>query len=220
MPDYSKSKIYKIVCNITGETYYGSTTQALNVRIGGHRNETKRGVNRTTSRQIIERGDYDIVLCEECPCETKEQLHAIERKWIETNDCVNKTIPTRTIAEWYEANAQRMIEYHKNYYETNKDTISEKAKVRRSIPEFKQKKAIADKEYREAHLEELKAKKKIYNQEHREEQAQRAKKYREENAETLKAKKALYREAHKEELAFKERERQRKKREEKHFNSN
>ena len=36
--DYSKGKIYKIECNITGEVYIGSTTEpTLARRLSGHR---------------------------------------------------------------------------------------------------------------------------------------------------------------------------------------
>ena len=32
---YTNSKIYKIICNITGDTYYGSTYQTLPKRLKG-----------------------------------------------------------------------------------------------------------------------------------------------------------------------------------------
>jgi len=69
MPNYKNGKIYKIVCNTTGETYYGSTTQPLWKRMGHHRCKT----NSANSKQIIERGNYDYVLVEEYPCDNKEQ---------------------------------------------------------------------------------------------------------------------------------------------------
>jgi hypothetical protein len=132
--DYTKSKIYKIVCNETGETYYGSTVQTLSQRLAKHRHKT----NNVSSKQIIQRGNYDIILCEECPCENKEQLHAIERKWIEGNECVNKFIPGRTKKQWYvdnrvekllkqkqynEAHKEEIIQYKKQYYQANKEEI-------------------------------------------------------------------------------------------------
>jgi predicted GIY-YIG superfamily endonuclease len=139
MPDYSKSKIYRIVCNETGETYYGSTTQTLAKRLVGHRADVKK--KNFSSKQIIERGNYDMILCEECPCENKEQLHAIERKWIETNECVNKNIPCRTRKEindahkddrkqFYEKNKEEKLRNAKIYYEANKEAIREKARIR------------------------------------------------------------------------------------------
>jgi len=114
--DYSKSKIYRIVCNETGEQYFGSTTQSLVQRMCKHRHHT----NKSASFHIIARGNYDIVLCEEFPCKNKEQLHARERKWIEENECVNKNIPSRTkeerqdyMKEWGEKNRERLREYNR-----------------------------------------------------------------------------------------------------------
>jgi hypothetical protein len=36
MPNYANGKIYKIVCNITGEQYIGATTQKLSQRLTCH----------------------------------------------------------------------------------------------------------------------------------------------------------------------------------------
>ena len=181
MPNYSKSKIYKIVCNITGETYYGSTTQPLSVRIGGHRSAAKKEGNIITSKPIILRGNYDIVLCEECPCENKEQLHAIERKWIEENDCINKVIPGRKRAEYREANKEKIKQYDKQYdkeyYEANKEQLKQ-----------------YDKEYREANKEQIKQRKKQYREANKEKIKQYEIKYR---AAKKEAKKAAEKEAKK-----------------------
>ncbi len=86
MPDYKKGKIYRIVCNTTGEQYFGSTTRTLGRRLCGHRSPS----NQCASRQIIERGNYEIILCEEYPCDNKQQLHERERFWIEIHNCINK----------------------------------------------------------------------------------------------------------------------------------
>ena len=129
MQDYSKSKIYKIFCNLTGETYYGSTCNTLTKRVSSHKADFnfwkngKRGY--VKSYDIIERGDYDYSLVEECPCENKEQLHARERYWIENNDCVNKCIPGRTNKEWREANKEHIAEQKKEYRDANKEKIAE-----------------------------------------------------------------------------------------------
>jgi hypothetical protein len=111
MPDYSKSKIYKIVCNETGEQYFGSTTQSLSSRLYCHKQKT----NPTKSKPIIERGNYNIILCEEFPCENKEQLNSRERKWIEENECVNRNIPTHTREEYYEKHFEKIQKYQKEY---------------------------------------------------------------------------------------------------------
>jgi hypothetical protein len=46
--DYSKGKIYKIVCNITGLIYIGSTSQSLIQRLQDHKSGYKTYLNRKT----------------------------------------------------------------------------------------------------------------------------------------------------------------------------
>ena len=125
MPDYSKSKVYNIVCNITGQTYYGSTVQKISQRMNGHRNK----VSKCLSKPIIERGDYHYGLVEDYKCDNLEQLLMRERYYIDNNDCVNKNVPGRTKKERYEANKDKISEQKKVFYEANKDKISERNKV-------------------------------------------------------------------------------------------
>jgi len=143
MVKYNNGKIYKIVCNITGEIYIGSTCEpTLARRLGGHRYYFKRwkeGINKihTRSFAIIERGDFNIVLIENVNCETKDELLKRERYHIETNICINKVIPLRTDAEYrlehkeefkqYRLdNKEHLAEYIKEYYKENKEKINEK----------------------------------------------------------------------------------------------
>jgi len=126
MPDYSRARIYKIVCDTSGEVYYGSTIQSLSMRLTGHRQDARR--DRCSSKQIIDRGNYSIVLVEEYPCENKEQLCRRERYYIENNECVNKQVPTRTKKQYHQDNKAWKAEYDKNYVENNKDWKVEKNK--------------------------------------------------------------------------------------------
>ena len=141
MPDYKQGKIYKIVCNVTGSVYIGSTIQSLSMRLTGHRKNYKRfkggKSSCCTSYQIIEQGNYDIVLIENCPCESKDELHRRERHFIESLKCVNKQLPTRTpkeyyqdvkerVKDYYEANQVHILEVHKQYYINNKKAMNEK----------------------------------------------------------------------------------------------
>ncbi len=123
MPDYSKSKIYKIVCNETGKTYYGSTTQSLSQRMAFHRYSIKKKKNCCSVKSIIELGNYDIILCEEFSCENKEQLHMKERQWIDGNICVNKNKPIR-----FEDEKLDRTDEKRKWYERNRDTILKKQK--------------------------------------------------------------------------------------------
>jgi hypothetical protein len=61
-----------------------------------------------TPTKILENNDYSIVLLEDYPCETKDQLLARERYYIENNICVNKIITTRTPKEYREKNKDKL----------------------------------------------------------------------------------------------------------------
>ena len=167
MPDYSKGKIYRIVCNETGEQYIGSTTESLSRRLSGHK---RRGD--CTSSQIIERGNYKIVLIEECACDNKEQLNRRERHFIETMECVNRNIPTRTYAEW-----------HRAYREANREEIAER-----------------DRAYYEANYEKILEQKRAYYEANRDEIAERRRAYREVNYEKILEKQRAYEEANREKI--------------------
>lgn len=133
MVNYQLGKIYKLVCNDTGMTYYGSTAQStLAKRLGQHRDHYKgykKGMcSNYTAFKILENGNYDMILVEDYPCERKEQLHTRERWYIENNDCINKFVPCRTQKEYREKNKEKYIEYIKKYYEDNKEKVNEKDK--------------------------------------------------------------------------------------------
>jgi hypothetical protein len=126
MPDYKNGKIYRIVCNITGECYYGSTTQKLCVRLSDHKNTKKN----STSKQIIDRGNYSIVLEEDCPCDNKEQLERREKYYIQNNVCVNKNIPLRNNKEYRLDNLEHCKNRNKEYYKNNIIKIDERRRQR------------------------------------------------------------------------------------------
>ena len=125
MDRYKNAKIYRIVCNKTGLTYYGSTCKKLCQRIAQHRTDYKRYLDGKfpyiTSFEIIKNGDYDIILVEECPCENKEQLKARERYHMDNNDCVNKNIPNRTKLEYYQDNKEAILKQQSEYYQDNRE---------------------------------------------------------------------------------------------------
>jgi hypothetical protein len=93
MPDYSNAKIYRIVCEETGEVYIGSTTSPLNLRYNNHKCEAYMENKFCVSRQIIHRGKHRIELIEEYPCENKQQLLWRERHFIDQTECINKIVP-------------------------------------------------------------------------------------------------------------------------------
>ena len=164
MVNYQDSKIYRIVCNTTEKQYIGSTSVALSARLAKHKSNFKDWKNGKgsfmSSFLLLEGENYQIVLIEEYPCNTKEQLLFRERYWIEQySQCVNKIRkPISTPEErkecfnnWYKANRATIIEkakvyrednkehyqdYLKQYYIDNKDVFLEKQKQRRKISLF------------------------------------------------------------------------------------
>lgn len=133
MVNYQNGKIYALVSNVAPLRYIGSTTQPLHKRKADHIDAHKRWKegkrNYVSSFDIIEAGDFDIVLLEGCAVENKEELYAKERSWIESAECVNKRVPTRTHKERYEANKEAHSEKMKLYYEANKDAYSKNGKA-------------------------------------------------------------------------------------------
>lgn len=135
---YENGKIYKLIDNTNGNIYIGSTIQSLSKR----KNQHKEKRNKCTSKYIIENGDYDIILIENYPCNSKEELLARERYYIENTECINKMTPGKTKKEWYQDNRERLLieaknkvkseerkQYEINYAKKNKDKINEKSKI-------------------------------------------------------------------------------------------
>ena len=145
--DYSKSLVYKIVCNDTNikNVYIGSTTSFRDRKYqhkGCCNNENSSKYNYPLYTFIRTNGgwdNWDMVLLDYTPCNTKLELHKIEREYIENIDSnllLNKSIPSRTDKEYYEDNKERKKEYYENnkdklkdkrkeYYENNKDKVKE-----------------------------------------------------------------------------------------------
>ena len=126
--DYANGKIYKIVCNITGEVYIGSSTQPLAKRLYLH----KKKKNGCSSKQIIDRGDYVIVLIEAFPCANRSELFQRERYHFDLIPNINRQRPFATQEERKETNSTQIKAYRetnreaylaqkKAYYEANKE---------------------------------------------------------------------------------------------------
>ena len=146
---YQYGKIYKIVSNVSDKVYYGSTCEKqLSRRLASHRGDYKKYQSNSekydflTSFKILEEDNYDIVLVEEVNCNSKEQLHARERFYIENNECINKVVPQRTRKERYndpstgyavKTSAQQKVyaannrgkihEIHKRWRDANKEKL-------------------------------------------------------------------------------------------------
>ena len=118
MVNYKNGKIYKIICDDTNKTYYGSTSNTLSRRMVQHRSQKRCVYNEMTNPKIY--------LVEDFPCDRKEQLLQRERFYIENNECINKRLPNRTPKEWRDSNKDKRSIVDKRYYDKNKDKQAEK----------------------------------------------------------------------------------------------
>ena len=120
MPNYQNSKIYKIISPSNPDLiYYGATTQNLSMRMAGHRRNT------SASKEILCYEDAIILLVENYPCNSKEELFKKEGEYILNNNCVNKHVAGRNRKQHYEDNKEILKEQRKKNYENNKDKEKE-----------------------------------------------------------------------------------------------
>jgi len=134
--DYSKSLIYKIVCNDTNikNVYIGSTTNFTN-----RKRQHKCSCNTETTplyKFIRENGgwdNFDMILVDYVPCETKLELHKIEREYIEKiqpalnhNSAYTGLTQEEYFKEYYEDNKETLKNYQKEYRKYNKEEINKK----------------------------------------------------------------------------------------------
>ena len=122
--NYDRSKLYKIVCNVTGKIYVGSTTEpSLASRLTGHKSHYKYYLtgkrDYITSFEILKNGNYYIELICNAACTSKDELNAIEGYHIRNLDCVNRCVPGRTQKQYNDDHAVEIKKYKKNYSEVH-----------------------------------------------------------------------------------------------------
>jgi hypothetical protein len=132
MVNYSNGKNYKIICNITNECYIGSTCEPILARrLAGHvanyKSYLKGKGNNVTSFKIIANGNYNIVLIELFPCDTKDELYSRESHYTQTVQCVNK-IKNQGLNNAL-GKMEYIKQYSKQYNVDNKEHIREQKKI-------------------------------------------------------------------------------------------
>jgi len=124
MPNYKNGKIYKITS--CGLTYFGSTCMDLQRRLQVHKYRKQR----CSSNILFNNDDVEIILVEDYPCSTKEELLLRERYYIENNACINIQIPIREEGEaikvYRENNREKLRIKNNICYAKNKDKYNEK----------------------------------------------------------------------------------------------
>ena len=195
--DYSKTIIYKIVCNDLNvkDVYVGSTT---NFR--ARKNKHKSCCNTETSYKIYDTirdnggwENWTMLEIEKFSCKDNNEARTRERYWLEQLQAsLNIILPIATKEEtkqkqkqWSKKyrvdNKEEIKQYHANNYIENKEEIDARNKQYRE--ENKEKEKERAKKYREEHAEEIKKKNAEYYMKNKEEINARNAKWREENPE-------------------------------------
>ena len=144
MVNYQEGKMYKIVSFQTDKIYVGSTCdKSLASRMSRHRCHFKRYLkdehNYITSFEILKYDDAQIILIENFPCNSRDELLARERYHIEQN----KEIVINKMKKPYTSDdeeKQRIKNYQQKYYENNKEKLKENVKknVEKNIDKIKE----------------------------------------------------------------------------------
>ena len=180
--DYSRGKIYKIVDNTNDKCYIGSTCEpTLAKRLSKHVDDYKRYLTQNfhyiTSFEVLKNGDYNIVLIENYPCNSKDELFSRERYWTNAIDCVNKIKNQGLFITLGE------VEYNKQYREKNNVRLKEQQKQCYYENKVERLKNVND--YRKSHKEIIEEKKRIYYINNKERLDQKNRGYYEINKEKL-----------------------------------
>lgn len=124
--DYANTIIYKLVCNdVTIKDCYVGHTTHFQKRKQKHKaccnNENDKYYNLNVYKFIRNNGgwlNWSMVEIEQFSCSNSNEACARERYWVETlQSTLNSQIPTRTKKE-----------YNEQYYDQNRDELSEKYK--------------------------------------------------------------------------------------------
>ena len=219
MVNYQQGKIYKIVCNTSGLVYIGSTCQKLlSQRLSEHVSNYKQYLiqkkNYISSYEVIEYGNYEIILVENCPCNTRDELYMRERFYIENQECINMVNPIRFKEDnmqynkkYYQENQEKRKLQRKKYREENKE--KEKIYYQKYHEKNKEIRNLASMKYREENKEKIKLLYKKYYEENHEKEKIRHIKYHEENKDKVKTFSENYRNTNRDSINFKQREKRR-----------
>ena len=158
MPDYSKGKIYKIYSKTLDNCYYGSTTMTLKDRLSKHKCEFKSG-RFCKSQDVLKYNDYEIILVELFPCNSKKELERREGYYQKNYKCVNICIAGRSYNEYREDKKEYIKLQRKQFREANKERLSNISK--NNYEKNKEYRLNQVKQYREANKEKISEKRKI-----------------------------------------------------------
>jgi len=133
MVNYGKAMIYKIVPKDNNDYCYIGSTCDFKSRKNHHKNRCNNpnntGYNTPLYKHMRDNGgweEYEMILIEYYPCETKLELHKRERECKEIyNDNLGCEIPSRTRKEYLKTIENKTKDYFKKYYNENKEKITQ-----------------------------------------------------------------------------------------------
>ncbi len=197
--DYSKTVIYKLVCNDLNikDCYVGHTTDLIR-RKRQHKfcciNENSEKYNLYIYKFIRDNGgwnNWSLIEIEKFPCIDSNEARKRERYWIEQlNSNLNIFIPSRNQKEYYLENKETLTKKKKEYYNKNKDKLYEKQKEYNG--QNKEKIIQYQKEYHQNNKDKINKKQKEYNDLNKEKIIQYQKEYRKLNKDKIKEKQKEY----------------------------
>lgn len=132
--DFSRTKIYKIVCKDLNmnHIYIGHTTDFIRRKCKHKQdcnNPEAKNYHVKLYKTIRENGgwdNWDMILVEDFPCKNKLEASARERYYYELlNGSLNTNKPNRNLKEYYQDNKNKILEYQNNYNNNNKDKLKE-----------------------------------------------------------------------------------------------
>jgi hypothetical protein len=177
MVNYKNGKIYKLVNDELGLTYFGSTCGELRSRLCVHKSHSKaHNITKCTSKLLFDQGVCMIFLVEEYPTDNKMLLHQRERFYIENNECVNKCLPTRTKREYRSDNKEKISKQKAIYHANNADKINEQNRIYRANNSDKIN--ARQKLYCQKNADKIKEQRKMYQIKNRDKINQQSKAYR------------------------------------------
>ena len=125
--DYSKAKIYQILNTVNNDVYIGSTCQSLSKRMAKHRG-CRNAHYKSHYKLYIKMNElgvdkFYIELIKESPCESVEQLRAIEGEYIRQMATLNARIEGRTQLQYRNDTKDTKREYDKQYRVLNEEKL-------------------------------------------------------------------------------------------------
>ena len=137
MPDYSKSKIYKIYNIQEPEKFYiGGTSCELWRRLGAHKTLCKKASSFFyTEVKRFGWSNFKIELVKNFPCNCRQELLAEEeriRSLMNAYYNTNRAVRTEEQKqEYYNNNKEKMAKRMAEYYKKNKEQITERRRERK-----------------------------------------------------------------------------------------